>query len=82
MKVDLPMPLCLALSLAISLLSPQALLAQQNEGSLTGTASNGSGAGIPNAKVSVRNLNTRDITETQTDSAGSLYADQTRAGRL
>jgi hypothetical protein len=58
----------LALSLAIT--NPSR--AQSTDATLSGTVTNASAAAIPGAKISVKNLNTGQSTDSQTDAAGSF----------
>jgi hypothetical protein len=56
----------------IFVLTTSLLHAQETTATLTGTVTDSSGKVLPNAKVTVRNLNTGQTSETRTDSAG-LY---------
>ena len=58
----------LALSLAIT--NPSR--AQSTDATLSGTVTDASAAAIPGAKISVKNLNTGQSTDSQTDAAGSF----------
>jgi len=64
----LPHFVLLALSLAIT--NPSR--AQSADAALSGAVTNASGTAIPGAKVSVKNLNTGQSTDAQTDAAGSF----------
>jgi hypothetical protein len=70
-----PRPTRFVLSIAfltVSLLMAVPLQAQIASATLSGTITDASGKGVANAKVSVKNVATGQVVETQTDSAG-LY---------
>jgi len=54
----------------IFVLTNHPLQAQDSTATLSGTVTDSSGKPLPNAKVSVRNLNTNQASDTQTDSSG------------
>ena len=59
--------------LVLLLFTSGPILAQENTAALSGTITNQSGAVVPNAKVSAKNLATGQSTDAQADSAG-LYS--------
>ena len=63
-----PIPLIILLSLA-------KLDAQQTNPTITGTVTTATGAAIPNAKVTAKNLTTGDTTSAQSDATGHFHFD-------
>src|ERR1700680_4401242 len=63
--------LALGLAIIVSILQPA--WAQPQDATLSGTVTNPSGAVVPNASVSVKNVSSGQTTEAQTNSAG-LYS--------
>jgi len=59
--------------LALPLLFSQSMPAQVTSATLSGTITDASGAGLPDARISAKNLDTSQSTSTQADSAG-LYS--------
>lgn len=62
------------------LLFSASVYAQTSASSLAGTIASAAGAGVPNAKVTAKNLATGQSTETQTDSAGHYNVPDLAAG--
>ena len=70
-----------ALAIFLLLLSASVSIhAQTSASSLSGTIASATGAGVPNAKVTAKNLATGQSTETQTDSAGHYNVPNLTAG--
>jgi hypothetical protein len=59
----------------IILLSLANLNAQQTNAAITGTVTNATGSGVPDAKVTAKNRNTNDIASTQSDATGHFHFD-------
>jgi len=66
--------------LILSLLFSQHITAQVADTTLSGTITDASGAGLPNAKVTVRALDTNQSTTTQSNSAGVYSVSNLTAG--
>jgi hypothetical protein len=54
----------------LSLISEVPLIAQDQPASLTGTVNDSSGRAIPNAKITIKNVGTGQVTEAQSDLSG------------
>jgi Carboxypeptidase regulatory-like domain/TonB dependent receptor-like, beta-barrel len=67
------------LLLALTLAWTPAVWAQSDRGSMTGTVTDPSGAVVPNAKVTVTNLNTNEVRDTTTSDQGSFTVPQLKA---
>lgn len=64
------LPYLVLLALLLVITDPSR--AQSADATLAGTVTNASGAAIPGAKISAKNLNTGESTDSQTDPAGSF----------
>src|ERR1700746_486980 len=75
MPGKLPHPSMFAAIPLIILLSLAKLDAQQTNPTITGTVTTATGAAIPNAKVTAKNLTTGDTTSAQSDATGHFHFD-------
>jgi len=74
MKAKAAMVVALGMGvLFLPLLRSQSMSVQVADAALSGTITDASGAGVPNARISANNLDTNQSTTTETDSAG-LYS--------
>jgi len=75
MPGTLPHPSLFAAIPLIVLLSFAKLDAQQTNPAIAGTVTSATGAAIPNAKVTAKNLTTGDTTSAQSDATGNFHFD-------
>lgn len=71
--------LCLEVILAL-LITTSGVTAQEARATLSGSVTDSSGKGVPNAKVTIKNSATAEVTEAQTDSAGHYSVSNLAAG--
>ena len=75
MPAKLPHPALFAAIPLLLLFSLASLNAQQINAGITGTVTTAAGSGVPNAKVTARNLSTGEMVTTQSDAVGHFHFD-------
>src|SRR5438309_3846749 len=70
----------LATCLAVVRVAPSALLAQSNTGTILGTVQDDTGAAVPDAALTIRNLGTGEIRTVRSDNGGSYNVPNLQVG--